>query len=63
MANTDIERLTQDLLEEIAARNLTEIVVASDGRINSLSSLEFDELRARITELAPTVKITYRSAT
>ena len=62
MASSDIERLAQDLLEDINERQLTEIVVASDGRLNSLSSLEFDELRARMAELAPKVKITYRQS-
>jgi hypothetical protein len=62
MASTDIERLAQDLLEDIAERQLTEIVVASDGRPNSLSSLEFDDLRALMAELAPNVKLTYRQS-
>lgn len=63
MATTDIERLAHDLLEDIAARNLTEIIITSDGGIDSLSRLEFDELQARIIELAPSVKIIYRSIT
>lgn len=60
MASADIERLAQDLLEDIVSRNLSEIVVASDGRISSLSTLEFNELKSRIAELAPEVTMTYR---
>lgn len=60
MTSTDIERLAQDLLEDIAERQLTEIVVASDGRLSSLSSHEFDELRVCLAELAPKVKLTYQ---
>jgi hypothetical protein len=60
MANAEIKRLAQELLQDLLNSNTDEIVITSEGRVNSLSKAEFDELRALILEVAPNATISYR---
>ena len=52
-----IEQLAQDLLIDIKDRDLKEIIIATDSRLNSISIPDFEELKARLNELAPEVRV------
>ena len=58
----DIEQLAQDLLNDIRSRDLKEVVIASEGKDNSVSTLEFEVLKSRLAEIAPGVRVVYKLA-
>jgi hypothetical protein len=60
MANAEIKRLAQELLQDLLNSSTDEIVITSEGRVNSLSKAEFDELQALILEVAPNATVSYR---
>lgn len=58
--NRDLEQLAQDLLIDIQSLDLKELVIASEGKLNSISLVEFEELKLRLAQLAPGVKVLYK---
>lgn len=58
----DLEQLAQDLLKDIRSLDLREVVIASEGRANSISLLEFEDLKSRLAELAPGIRVLYKLA-
>jgi hypothetical protein len=58
--NRDLEQLAQDLLIDIQSHDIKELVIAAEGKLSSISPIEFEELKSRLAEIAPGVKVFYK---
>lgn len=59
----DIEQLAIDIISDIRARDLKEVVIESEGRPYSISVVEFECLKSRLAEVAPEVRVLYKRST
>ena len=57
----DIEALAQDLARDAREMKRDEIIICTDGNINSMSKAEFEILKVMLAHLAPGIPVVYRS--
>lgn len=63
MRNEEVESLAQDLARDVQESGVTEIVITSEGKLQSMSLSDFDILKVRLSELVPGLTVLYKLKT
>ena len=63
MRNEEVESLAQDLARDVQESGVTEIVITSEGKLQSMSLSDFDILKVRLSELVPGITVLYKLKT